>query len=161
MKEKKSIGIKKVKENFGWMGNMSNHGVEYGGKKWRNCEMLFQSLRYKNDEIIEILRNEKSPMGVKMKSKKYKDERVIMNMGDVDVENMKMVVKLKYENYEWMRKGLRKLNEMYNLFIYEDVGKRRGGNNLFWGGYFGEDGVFYGENRLGNIWMEIIKNEKI
>ena len=42
------------------------------------------------------------------------------------------------------------------VFIYEDVSKRKRGNNLFWGGYFDENGEFIGENVLGEIWMKIM-----
>ena len=44
---------------------------------------------------------------------------VIDRCSDEDVENMRKVVKLKYDNNEFMRKGLGNLNEMYDLFIYE------------------------------------------
>ena len=107
----KYIGFTKVSLPYGWLGNMSPHPVEYNGKIWRTCECLFQSLRFNDKKIVGILRNEKSPMSVKMKSKKYKDKMVIDVMGKEDVDNMKMVVKLKYDSYKWMRVELKKFPE--------------------------------------------------
>ena len=147
------IGFKKVKDKYGWLGNMSPHPIEYKGEIWKTCECLFQSLRFKDRNIIEILKNEGSPMGVKMKSKKYKDKMVVEVMSETDVENMKLVVKLKYDKYEWIRKELNKLS---GKLIYEDVSNRRGGERkLFWGGKI-ENGKFIGNNVLGKIWMNLI-----
>ena len=147
------VGFKKVKDRYGWLGNMSAHPIEYKGKIWKTCECLFQSLRFKDEDIIKILRNEGSPMGVKMKSKKYKEQMVVEVMSKMDVENMKLVVKLKYDKYEWIRK---ELNKLKGKIIYEDVSNRRSGKRkLFWGGKI-ENGKFIGENVLGKIWMELI-----
>ena len=157
MKKKMIIKIGKVKENFGWMGNMGKRKIIYNGKRWESSEGLFISMRFDNEDIIENLRKEDNGgMRVKMISKRYYYRMVVERCSEKDVENMREVVKLKYDSYEFMRKGLSKLNEMYDLFIYEDVSKRKRGNNLFWGGYF-EEGKFYGENMLGKIWMELIK----
>ena len=147
------VGFKKVKDRYGWLGNMSAHPIEYKGEIWKTCECLFQSLRFKDEDIIKILRNEGSPMGVKMKSKKYKEQMVVEVMSKMDVENMKLVVKLKYDKYEWIRK---ELNKLKGKIIYEDVSNRRSGKRkLFWGGKI-ENGKFIGENILGKIWMELI-----
>lgn len=150
------IGFKKVKDEYGWMGNMSPHPVEYDGKVWKTCEALFQSLRFDNDMIKEIIRSEKSPMGAKMKSKSFRNNRVVKEMSKEDVENMRMVVKLKFDNYEWIRKELKKLKGM---IIYENVDKRKGGRNSFWGGYV-VNGVLIGDNVMGKIWMELMEGIK-
>ena len=149
----KYIGFTKVSLPYGWLGNMSPHPIKYKGKIWRTCECLFQSLRFNDKKIVGILRNEKSPMGVKMKSKGYRDKMVIDMMGEEDVDNMKMVVKLKYDSYKWMRDELKKLK---GDIIYEDVSSRRGrGSRLFWGGEL-VSGRLIGENVLGKIWMDLI-----
>ena len=147
------IGFRKVRDSYGWLGNMSAHPIEYKGKIWRTCECLFQCLRFEDEDIIEMLRNKRSPMTVKMKSKKYKDRMVVEVMSGRDVDNMRLVVGLKYEQYEWIKEELRKLR---GKVIYEDVSNRRGGKRkLFWGGKL-EGGQFIGENVLGKIWMELI-----
>ena len=155
--EKKVIKIGKVNENFGWLGNMGKRELIYNGKKWVSSEGLFISMRFEDEEIIEMLRKEDNGgMRVKMLSKKYYDKMVVERCSDKDVENMRKVIKLKYDSYDFMRIGLNNLKEMYDLFIYEDVSKRKRGNNLFWGGYFDDKGNFVGENMLGKIWMDLI-----
>ena len=42
----KSIWFSKVKEEYGWMGNMAPYRIQYEGKIWLTSEALFQSLRY-------------------------------------------------------------------------------------------------------------------
>ena len=70
---------------------------------------------------------------------------------------MEEVVRLKVESYSWIKDELRRLKNRYDeVFIYEDVSKRKRGNNLFWGGYFDENGEFVGKNLMGVIWMKIM-----
>ncbi|MEZ5943916.1 MAG: hypothetical protein R3C18_21170 [Planctomycetaceae bacterium] len=47
------ILIRKVKEELGWLGNMSPHPVEHDGKTYRTTEALFQAPRFNDNEIIE------------------------------------------------------------------------------------------------------------
>lgn len=98
-KKKKSVVIEftKVDMPWGWLGNMFASPIEYNGKKWLTSEALFQALRFEDEEIRELIRIEKSPMGAKMKAKGNKNRMVIEPMSEKDVENMKMVVRLKFE----------------------------------------------------------------
>jgi predicted NAD-dependent protein-ADP-ribosyltransferase YbiA (DUF1768 family) len=66
------ISFSKVALSYGWLGNMSPYPIIYEGKEWRTVEALFQSLRFTDENIIEAIRNEKSPMGAKMKAKSFK-----------------------------------------------------------------------------------------
>jgi predicted NAD-dependent protein-ADP-ribosyltransferase YbiA (DUF1768 family) len=66
------ISFSKVALSYGWLGNMSPYPIIYEGKEWRTVEALFQSLRFTDENIIEAIRNEKSPMGAKMKAKYFK-----------------------------------------------------------------------------------------
>ena len=150
---KNEISIGKVKEEWGWMGNMGKCELEYEGKRYKSCEGLFICLRFENEGIKEKLRLvDNGGMMVKYVSKRYYDNMVIERGSERDVENMKEVVRLKVNSYSWMK---RMLIESGDRFIYENVGKRRNkGNNMFWGGYF-EEGKFYGNNMLGKVWMEL------
>jgi len=89
---KKSIWFKKVAEEYGWMGNMAPYPIKFDGKVWLTSEALFQGMRYDDEEIKEIIRKEKSPMGAKMKAKRYQDQMVVIPMSPQDVENMKKCV---------------------------------------------------------------------
>ena len=154
---KKVIGIRKVKESYGWMGNMGKCKLIENRKVYKSSEGLFICKRFDDEEIREYLRLEDNGgMRVKMLSKKFRDKMVVERCSEEDVKNMRDVIRLKLDSYEWMRDELRKLKKVYSeVFIYEDVSKRsKKGNNIFWGGYFDESGEFIGENMLGKIWME-------
>ena len=95
------IVFTKVKLEWGWLGNMSPHPIEYDGKTWRTSEALFQSLRFEDEEAKEIIRLESSPMACKMKSKTLAKtyNRIVEPMSDRDIHNMKMCVRLKLKQH--------------------------------------------------------------
>jgi ribA/ribD-fused uncharacterized protein len=153
------IEFTKVDLPYGWLGNMYACPIEYEGKKWNTSEALFQALRYENDEIREIIRNEKSPMTAKMKAKKFREQMVILPTSERDVENMKMVVKLKFDQHEVLKSKLI-LTGIHT--IVENIGIRKGARDLFWG-MKKVNGEWIGENMMGKILMEIrdqFKSEK-
>jgi len=119
----KSIWFKKVAEKYGWMGNMAPYPIMYNGKVWLTSEALFQGMRYDDEEIKEIIRKEKSPMGAKMKAKKYKDQMVVIPMSPQDVENMRKCVKMKFDQHPQLKKELMNTK---GSFIYEDIRNRNG-----------------------------------
>ena len=118
-----SIWFKKVKEEYGWMGNMAPYPIKYDGKVWLTSEALFQGMRYDDEDIKEIIRKEKSPMGAKMKAKKFKNRMVVVPMSDLDVENMRKCVRMKFDQHPELKKELMKTK---GVFIYEDIGNRNG-----------------------------------
>lgn len=146
--------IDKISETYGWMSNMSDHPISYKNNIYPRNEHLFQCLRFSDLTIIEEIRNTKNPMSAKIIAKKNQDKMVISQCGNQDVENMRLCISLKLEQHPDVKE---KLIETKDLFIYENVIKRSGGNNFFWGGYFNGDD-FVGMNWLGIIWME---NRKI
>jgi predicted NAD-dependent protein-ADP-ribosyltransferase YbiA (DUF1768 family) len=152
-KDKKNVVISftKVDMHYGWLGNMSPFKVNYKEKEWLTIEALFQSLRFDDDEIKEIIRNEKSPMGAKMKAKSFKNKLVVVSMSEKDVENMKMCVRLKVEQNKILKEKLLKTKEFE---IIEDIGSRNGERHLFWGAKK-INGEWIGNNMMGRIWMEI------
>ena len=46
------VTIRKVREPFGILGNMSRHPVTYNGLVWPHTEALFQALRFAEDDPI-------------------------------------------------------------------------------------------------------------
>jgi predicted NAD-dependent protein-ADP-ribosyltransferase YbiA (DUF1768 family) len=151
------ISFTKVDLPYGWLGNMSPYPVTYDNKVWRTTEALFQALRFNDEEIREAIRNEKSPMGAKLKAKSIMKNTDPSNicvtpLSDKDLENMKMCVKLKLEQHPHL---VKELKETGKCKIYEDVSSRgKRGSNLFWGSLI-ENGSWVGQNHLGNIWEEI------
>ena len=148
----KSIWFSKVAEENGWMGNMAPYPIEYGGGIWRTSEALFQSMRYDDVSVKEIIRGEKSPMGAKMKSKKYKDQMVVVPMSELDVENMRKCVKMKFDAHPQLK---RQLMNTKDSFIYEDIGNRNGERHKFWGAKKLSESEGDGNNMMGKILMDL------
>ncbi len=146
------IIIRKVAEDFGWLGNMSPHPVIFwDNKTFRTSEALFQSLRFVDETVIEEIRAQKSPMSAKMIAKKNKDKMIIEPCSELDLENMKMCLKIKLnQNIDLKAKLLATGDEL----IVEDCTKRQHGSGLFWGAAL-KDGEWIGQNNLGRLWMEI------
>jgi len=147
-----SIWFKKVKEEYGWMGNMAPYPIKYDGKVWLTSEALFQGMRYDDEDIKEIIRKEKSPMGAKLKAKKFKDRMVVVPMSDLDVENMRKCVRMKFDQHPELKKELMKTK---GVFIYEDIGNRNGERNEFWGVKKISENEGNGQNMMGRILMEL------
>ena len=155
-----NVIIRKVDEEYGWLGNMSPHKIMYEKACWLTAEALFQALRFPmdavNDEgenIRELIRAQKSPMAAKMKAKSSKAQMIIKPMGDEDLKNMKMVLRLKFKcNCNPLERNLLATGDS---FIVEDCSKRTGGSGLFWGAKRLPDGTWKGTNMLGQLLMEL------
>ena len=147
-----SLWFGKIKEPNGWMGNMAPYPIKYNGKVWLTSEALFQSMRYDDDSIKEMIRVEKSPMGAKMKSKKYKDQMVIVPISELDVENMRKCVKIKFDQHPQLK---RQLMNTKDAFIYEDIGNRNGERHKFWGAKKLSEIEGDGNNMMGKILMDL------
>lgn len=144
------ITFTKVQLPYGWLGNMAPYPVLYQGKEWKTNEALFQALRFEDEGIREIIRSQPSPMGAKMKSKAHKSEMVIMPMSAPDVENMRLVVRLKFEQHPKLLKCLKATGTSE---LVEDIGNRNGERHLFWGKKK-INGEWTGNNQTGKILME-------
>lgn len=145
------ILIRKVKDEYGWLGNMSPFSVEHHCKTYRTTEALFQALRFDDAEIVEAIREQKSPMAAKMLAKKHRDRMVVTPLSTADLNNMRLVLRLKLEQHPQLRAALLATDEQE---IVEDCTKRPRGSGLFWGAAL-RDGTWVGENWLGRLWMEI------
>lgn len=146
------IGFTKVALPYGWLGNMSPFPIEYDGKTWRTSEALFQALRFDDDSIREIIREQKSPMAAKMMAKKYRENMKIQPLSDEDFSNMVKCVTLKVKQHPMLAKELLLTG---NSILIEDVSSRGPrGSNLYWGS-LKSGNEWIGENKLGQIWMHI------
>ncbi len=152
------IEFTKVDLAYGWLGNMYAAPIQFEGKEWLTSEALFQALRYDSEEIREAIRKEKSPMGAKMKAKSFKSEMKVVPMSSEDVENMKKVVRIKFNQHLVLKSKL-KIKGEHDLV--ENIGNRNGERHLFWG-MKKVNGEWIGNNLMGKILMEIreeMKNE--
>jgi ribA/ribD-fused uncharacterized protein len=148
------IRFTKVNLEYGWLGNMSPYPIEYRGKHYRTTEALFQCMRFEGyPEVQKIIMAQRSPMGAKMKAKKFRKELGLkVNMGDkADLERMIICLKSKLNQHF-------KLKEMLILtgdsIIIEDSSKRPNKSGLLWGAAL-IDGEWVGQNVLGKLWMDL------
>ena len=91
------IALTKVVLPFGELGNMSPHRITYQGKRYKTAEALFQALRFDDEEIVEAIRTSPSPMTAKMIAKKYRASMVVEPQSPQDLENMRVVLRLKVD----------------------------------------------------------------
>lgn len=145
------ILIRKVKDPYGWLGNMSPHPIEHQGLKYLTTEALFQCLRFDSQEITELIRAKKSPMSAKMVAKSHADKRIVEPLSTQDVDNMRLCLKLKIEQHPKVLTDLLATGEEE---IVEDCTKRPYGSGIFWGMAF-QKGHWTGDNILGKLWMEL------
>lgn len=157
--KKKDVVIEftKVDLPWGWLGNMFASPIKYKGKEWKTSEALFQALRFEDEEIRELIRGEKSPMGAKMKAKGNKNKMLIEPMSEKDIENMKMVVRLKFDQNPVLKSKLKVSGEHV---IVENIGERNGARHLFWG-MKKINGEWVGNNMMGKILMELREEFKM
>jgi hypothetical protein len=76
---------------------------------------------------------------------------VVEPMGDEDLDNMRLCLRLKVEQHPELAEALL---ETGDELIVEDCTKRQRGTGLLWGAAL-VDGQWLGENWLGKLWMEL------
>lgn len=145
------ISFTKTNFPYGWLGNMFAAPITYQGQIWRTSEALFQALRFEDLTIRELIRNDKSPMGAKMISKPYKTKRVVEPMSQEDIDNMRLCLRLKFEQHPDLKEKLLKTGDH---IIFEDVKDRKGARHKFWGAV-NTNGQLDGQNMMGKLLMEL------
>lgn len=151
--EDNPVVFRKVKDEFGWMSNMSAHPVRWEGEHYRTTEALFQCLRFSPDQvhIRNLIRSQTLPMDAKNVAKSFAGEMRIQERGGADMENMRTCLELKIATYPALRDALLTTGERT---IIEDVTRRPEGSGLFWGAAL-EGDTWRGSNCLGVLWMDI------
>jgi ribA/ribD-fused uncharacterized protein len=150
-----SLWFGKIKEPNGWMGNMAPYPITYNGQVWLTVEALFQSMRFNDPLIKEIIRVEKSPMAAKMKAKSQRANYIIAPMSPQDIANMEACVLLKFQQHP---KIARLLMATENHHIYEDASGRNKVNDLFWGAHRDPKNPIMpinGQNMMGELLMKV------
>jgi len=145
------LSFRKVDEPLGWLSNMSPHPIRVDTIRYPTCEHFFQCMRFEAEGIRKIIRDQKSPMSAKMVAKKYLDRMVIPHRGEVDLDLMRTVLRIKMEFYPKLKRELIQQNP--ESVVVEDCSKRGGESSKFWGMKL-TGNVWEGENWLGRLWME-------
>ena len=146
------IGFTKSKLPYGWMGNMSPFPIKFGNEIYNTSEALFQALRFSDNEIKKLIREEKSPMAAKDVMNANLQHLSVEKHSEKDVQNMKMCIRLKLEQHPQL---VAELLATKDALIVEDVTKRGDkGGNLFWGAMLVNE-EWIGQNVLGKLWMDL------
>lgn len=154
----KTIAFTSTRLPYGWMGNMSPFPIVFGDDTYKTTEALFQALRFSDNSIKALIREEKSPMGAKNVMNANSDYMTVKKHSSKDVMNMRMCLAMKVFQHPELVTELLKTED---ALIVEDVTKRGDvGGNLFWGAML-VDGEWIGENTLGKLWMELRKEQQI
>ena len=64
------ISFTNVNSPYGWLGNMSAFPIDYQNERWRTSEALFQAMRFEDEAIRQIIREQRSPIAAKRKAKR-------------------------------------------------------------------------------------------
>lgn len=148
-----TIAFGKVKDEHGWLGNMSPYPIECFGVTWRTTEALFQALRFSDTSIREHIRSQTSPMGAKLAAKSKVDLVTVEPLSEQDVRNMHFCLNLKIEQHSDIRKML--LDTGYEKIVEDVTNRANRGSALFWGAAKTPDGKWEGQNNLGVLWEKV------
>ena len=147
------VSFLKTDEEYGGLSNMAakRFPLIVNGIKIDNTEILYQICRFPNNvEIQQIILNEKSPMGAKMKSKKYRKEytREDFELVKVDIMYWCLLVKLASNPMTFGR-----LLEKTGDKDIVEISKK----DPFWGAKKDRDNerIVIGQNILGKLLMRL------
>lgn len=143
------VVIRKVREPYGWLGNMSPHSVGL----WRTAEHAFQALRFADtSDVRNQIMEATSPMDAKRIAKEHVIEMIVQPRSERDLANMRRILGLKLEQHPLLMEALRATGTRR---IVEDCTARANDSGLFWGVARQADGTWHGMNMLGVLWMEL------
>ena len=145
-----SVIFRKTNEEFGGLSNMAaGYPIEIHGELWRTSEALYQALRFPgHPEVQQEIRNEKSPMAAKMKSKPHRASKSRQDWELVRVDLMYWCLEVKlYQNHS-------KFCDLLRSTGTQDIVESSSKDN-FWGAIDQTSGSLYGQNVLGRLLMRL------
>lgn len=146
------VTIRKVKEEWGVLGNFATTPLLVHGVLFKSAERLFQCLKFKDKAAADAVYNAANPkMTAKHWEKKYRRE----DWGRIIVDVMKFCLQTKYEQSEEFRRALSLTQGKY---IVEDQTSFPKKNADTWGVKL-VAGKYVGPNLLGRLLMELRDNE--
>ncbi len=145
-----SVIFHKTKEEWGELSNMcAGFPIVINGNVWLTSEAVYQAFRFpEHPEIQELIREQKSPMAAKMKSKPNRSScsRDDWDLVRIDIMNWCLRAKL-VANFESFGEILRKTGK-------SDI-VERSTKDQFWGAKEAYDGVLKGQNVLGRLLVNL------
>ena len=148
------VAIRKVKDPWGIFGNFAPTPIIINGVTFKTSELLFQLMKFKEEEPILAVYNAKNP---KMIAKHWEKTHRREDWGRMIVDAMKFCITQKYEQSEDFRKELERSKGKY---IVEDQTSFPKKTPDTWGvKQQGSD--FIGPNLLGRLLMELRDKGKL
>ena len=148
------VAIRKVKEPWGIFGNFAPTPIILNEVTFKTSELLFQLMKFKEEEPILAVYNAKTP---KMIAKHWEKTHRREDWGRMIVDAMKFCITQKYEQSEDFRKELERSKGKY---IVEDQTSFPKKTPDTWGvKQQGSD--FIGPNLLGRLLMELRDKGKL
>lgn len=128
--------------SYGSFSNFSKHPVHLEGTIWPTSEHYYQSSKFNDKEIREVIRRSSSPMAAKLLAKEYRDRQVI------DWPNKKDAVMYRVLDAKFSQHP-----ELGALL--KSTGKKRLVERPTKDDYWGEDDQGAGQNMLGKLLMQL------
>lgn len=122
--------------------NFSCFAVKYNGLIWMSSEHAYQSAKFDDKDVIDLIHKSLSSHDSKKVAQLYKN-KIRPDWDDIKVSVMEDIIRAKIAMHPFIRE---KLLSTGNREIIEDSHK-----DWFWGR--GAD--FKGRNELGKVWMKI------
>lgn len=151
------IKIHKVNDDWGIFSNFAKTPIILNGIRFKNSEQLFQVLKFRNREHIQIVYNATQP---KMSAKRLETLYRRPDWGAIFIDVMKFCLKMKYNQNKDFRD---KLNMSKGKYIVEDQSSFKKPADA-WGVKIEKNNdkdtnlKFVGPNILGQLLMELRDN---
>lgn len=147
----KCVCIRKVKDEWGLLGNFAKTPLCVNGVMLKNCEQLFQLIKFVDEEPVRAVYQASNP---KYTAKHWEKTHRRKDWGNIIVDAMKFCLTQKYEQSEAFRDELLKTADR---FIVEDQTSFPKKTADTWGTKLvGEE--YVGPNLLGRLLMELRDN---
>jgi len=142
------VCIRKVKEEWGVLGNFAPVPIIIDGVTFDTCERLFQCMKFKDKEAVVAVFHANNP---KMTAKHWEKDYRRADWGQMIVDAMKFCLGKKYEQSEAFRNELERSK---GLIIVEDQTSFTKKHPDAWGVKLYGDS-YEGPNLLGRLLMEL------
>ena len=142
------VCIRKVKEEWGVLGNFAPVPIIIDGVTFDTCERLFQCMKFKDKEAVAAVFHANNP---KMTAKHWEKDYRRVDWGQMIVDAMKFCLWEKYEQSETFRNELERSK---GLIIVEDQTSFTKKHPDAWGVKLYGDS-YEGPNLLGRLLMEL------
>ena len=144
----KCVCIRKVKDEWGELGNFARTPLNINGVPFKNSEQLFQLMKFTDEEPVKAVYQATNP---KYTAKHWEKTHRRADWGSIIVDAMKFCLMVKFEQSESFRE---KLLQTKDFFIVEDQTSFLKKLADTWGTKL-VGAEYVGPNLLGRLLMEL------